>query len=401
MRRRSRYPPDVPAPRRPSALLRLSLGAGLLAACGPELPSSERVISTRVLAMRSEVVAPLFPEPNPELGVRCEALPFERVRLTPWVVTPTGPLDLGGPAFDPVWIACNLGPGQGLFACLKAAVPTTLADIPACPIPSFTDLDPSAMLPESPSPCVLPPDPVDDGAAEFVVPFASTLLIGGDLEVTMISGSGGETTTDECVAALLANQTDLPNDCLYVVSRVPVGPIERLLLLAQDFGVELPPELGEPPDPEQIPDGDRNPRILDFRVTRVRTGGDEDVAIDLGPLPPGAVIQAEVGDVLKIATRAPEEDLQEFLVPINGGAGGTETQTEEFDGSWFRTWGTLQARGSDDALSTNEWTLEIGPQDELESPPDGRATLFYVLRDGRVGTAWWWISVEVPADPAG
>ena len=37
---------------------------------------------------------------------------------------------------------------------------------------------------------------------------------------------------------------------------------------------------------------------------------------------------------------------------------------------------------------------------EDEAPPDGRATLFYVLRDGRNGVDWWWISVEVPLPPA-
>jgi hypothetical protein len=51
-------------------------------------------------------------------------------------------------------------------------------------------------------------------------------------------------------------------------------------------------------------------------------------------------------------------------------------------------------------MSRNEWTLEIGQQDEDEAPPDGRATLFYVLRDGRNGVDWWWISVEVPLPPA-
>lgn len=386
---RSRYPRPVSARGLLRCALYLALGTGLIA-CGSELPSSERIISTRVLAIRSEVLTPLYPDPGPDLGVRCEALPFEGVRLTPWIVTPDGPLDLTGPDFDPLYIACNLGPGQGLFGCLKGALPTTLADIPACPVPSLMDL--GGPLPESPSPCILPADASDDGAQDFIVPFASTLLIGGDLEVTMISRSPGSPATEMCAERLLTDDPDLPNDCLYAVTRVPVGPIERLLALAADFGVALPPELGPVPDPDKIPDGDRNPRILDFSVTRIRDGEGE----DLGPQPRGAVIQVELGDTLKIATNAPPTDLQEYLVPINGGAGGTTTQSEEYDGSWFRTWGTLLANGSDDALSNNEWRMEIGSQDELDAPPDGRATLFYVLRDGRVGIDWWWVSVELP-----
>jgi len=390
-----RYPAPVTATRTSCLRLGLAFGTGLVA-CGGDLPVAERIASTRVLALRSEVIGPLMPD-DPELGPRCEALPFERVRLTPFVVTPTGPLDLAGPDFDPVWIACNLGPGQGLFACLKSELPLELAAIPACPVPSFADLDPASMaLPEPPSPCVLPADDSDDGVQDFTVPLASALLIGGDVEITMISQpsrSAGAPDTAACARALLAGDSELPNDCLYAVQRVSVGPIERLLALAADFGVMLPPELGEPPPPDQIPDGDRNPRILDFSVVRV---GPDGKGVDLGPQPRGAVIKAELGDTLKISTNIPEGDLQDFEVPINGGAGGSETQTETLDGAWFRSWGDLLANSSDDIMSIDDWTLVPGNQDEQETPPDGRATLFYVVRDSRLGVDWWWISVEVP-----
>lgn len=387
----------MPLTRLQRALISLSLGTGLFTACGGDLPVEERIVTTRVLAIKSEVTTPLIPDPEPDLGVRCQALPFEGVRLTPWIVTPTGPLDLAGPDFDPIYIACNLGPGQGLFACLKSQLPTTLADIPECPIPSFMDLDPMAStLPESPSPCILAADDSDDGAQDFVVPFAQALLIGGDIEVTMISRSPGSPDTATCAKALLADAVDLPNDCLYTVLRVPIGPIEQLLVLAKMFGVMLPPELGAAPDPANIPDGDRNPRIIDFSVTLVHEGK----GTELGPQAAGAVIKAELGDTLVISTSAPAGDLQEFLVPINGGADGYDVQTETLDGAWFRTWGNLLSNSSDDVMSRNEWTLEIGQQDEDEAPPDGRATLFYVLRDGRNGVDWWWVSVEVPLPPA-
>lgn len=378
---------------RASLLLACSLAFGT--ACGGDLPISERIASTRVLAIRSEVITPLplMPE-DPELGTRAEALPFEEVRLTPWVVTPQGPLDLTGPDFDPVWIACNLGPGRGLFGCIKDALPTSLADIPECPVPALAGLggDPMA-LPETPSPCILPADNVDDGAQDFVVPLASALLLGGDLEITMISRSPGSPTTEECAAPFLNDETELPDDCLYAVQRVAVGPTERLLALAAMFQIQLPPELGDPPDPEDIPDGDRNPRIQDFQVFLIHPDADDE---DLGPQPRGAVIQADPGDTLKIVTNAPEGDLQAYLVPINGGAGGSEPRDEAYDGSWFRTWGTLLANGSDDPMSMDDWTMRRGAQDETETAPDNLAHLFYVLRDGRLGVDWWWISVELP-----
>lgn len=387
---RSAIVPRVRATTRTGIFLGLTLGT----ACGGDLPISERIATTRVLAIRSEVIAPLMPD-DPALGTRCEALPFETVRLTPWVVTPEGPLDLTDREdFDPVWIACNLAPGRGLFACIKEAFPLKLADLPTCPVPSVTDLGGGLdALPEMHGPCILPDDGSPDGVQDFTVPLAGNLLIGGDLEVTMISRSPGSLTTAECAEPFLNDESELPNDCLYAVQRVAVGPTERLLALAAMFGVELPPELGEVPDPEDIPDGDRNPRIQDFQVFLIHPDADDE---ELGPQPPGAVIQASPGDTLKIVTNASETDLQEYLVPINGGADGTETKTETYDGSWFRTWGTLLANGSDDPMSMDDWTMRRGSQDETEQAPDNRATLYYVLRDGRLGVDWWWISVELP-----
>lgn len=387
---RSAIVPRVRAATRTGILLGLTLGT----ACGGDLPISERIASTRVLALRSEVIAPLMPD-DPALGTRCEALPFETVRLTPWVVTPEGPLDLTDREnFDPVWIACNLAPGRGLFACIKDAFPLKLADLETCPVPSFTDLGGGLeALPEMHGPCILPDDGSPDGLQDFTVPLAGNLLIGGDLEVTMISRSPGSPSTAECAEPFLADESELPNDCIYAVQRVAVGPTERLLALAAMFGVDLPPELGEVPDPEDIPDGDRNPRIQDFQVFLIHPDAEDE---ELGPQPPGAVIQAAPGDTLKIVTNASETDLQEYLVPINGGAGGSETKTEAYDGSWFRTWGSLLANGSDDPMSMDDWTMRRGEQDETEQAPDNRATLYYVLRDGRLGVDWWWISVELP-----
>lgn len=390
--------PAIGDSRRVRAALRTLLCASLAfgTACGGDLPISERIATTRILAIRSEVIAPLMPD-DPALGARCEALPFETVRLKPWVVTPEGPLDSlapAGPDFDPVWIACNLTPGRGLFACIQEAFPLALEDLEECPVPSIADLAGGlTALPQTSGPCILPPDGTPDGEQDFVVPLAGNLLLGGDVEITMISRSPGSPTTAECARPFLADESRLPDDCIYAVQRVAVGPTERLLALAAMFGVDLPPELGEVPDPEDIPDGDRNPRIQDFQVFLVRPDGEDE---ELGPQPRGAVIQAEPGDTLKIVTNAPAGDLQEYLVPINGGAGGSETKTEAYDGSWFRTWGTLLANGSDDPMSMDDWTMERGSQDETELAPNGRASLYYVLRDGRLGVDWWWISVELP-----
>ncbi|PCC69938.1 hypothetical protein SAMN02745121_07285 [Nannocystis exedens] len=389
--------PSVSA-RRAGLVGLLSLGTCLFGlACAPDLPVSQRIADPRILALRSDVIAPLFPGDEPaDAGVRCEALPFETVRVTPFMVEPTGVLDIAGPDFDPMWIACGLGPAQGLFACLRGALPLDLDELEECPVPSFTDIDPSAMeLPEYPSPCRLPDDGSDDGRLDFVAPFAANLLLGGDIELTMISQAPGSPSTRECAEAMLSKAADLPNDCIYAVTRVSVGPIEKLLSFAGMFGFELPPELGEVPAPEDIPDGDRNPRIASFRVTILDPEADEQ--IELGEQPRGAVVKVKRGQTVQIDTETPASDLQTYPVPINNGIGGmgSEIQTERIDGSWYRTWGTLLSGGSDDREAFNQWTMRKGEQDAEELPPDGRATLFYVLRDSRLGVDWWWLEVEV------
>ncbi|MCA9663404.1 MAG: hypothetical protein KC486_34050 [Myxococcales bacterium] len=362
-----------------------------LAGCGDPLPSSQRIASTRVLAIKAEVTTPLFPESDPDAAVRCQALPFEGVRLTPFIVDPSGPID--PLTIEPVYIACNLQAIQGLFACLKGAVPTDFASLPVCPAPSFADLDPMAdSLPEPPSPCVLAPDASDDGLQDLTIPFATSLLAGGDVEVTMIGHAPGGPSTRECADALLSGETDVPNDCIYAVQRVSVGPIEQLLSLVAMFGVELPPEFGEPPDPEDIPDGDRNPRIESFAAVILHPDGSTEEIADLAR---GDTITAAADDIIQLTTVAPEGDLQFFPVAVNNGEDYEERQ-EDYSGRWFVSWGSLLSGISDDPVSYNEW--ELRPREDQEEPerPEGDvATLFYVLRDGRQGVDWWWLNLAL------
>lgn len=376
---------------RTAPVLTALLGAAtVLAGCGDPLPSSQRIASTRVLALRSEVIVPIVPEDDPGAPTRAQALPFEQVRLTPFIVDAAGPI---APAMiEPIYLACVLQPIDGLFACLQRAIPTELAKIPECPIPSLADIDPSELsLPEPPSPCRLPPDAVDDGIQELTIPFASSLLIGGDLEITMI-GRAGAPSTDECARQLLSGETQVDNECIYAVTRLSIGPIERLFLLISMFGVELPPEFGEPPDPASVPDGDRNTRITSFEVTVVHHDEtmEEPVLVDRG-----GEVSVVLGDTLNITTIAPAEELQNYPVAVNNGE-SYEDRRETYNGRWFTSWGTLLAGSSDDPESYNEWGMAPREQQEEPERPEGDvATLFYVLRDDRAGVDWWWMKVKV------
>jgi hypothetical protein len=302
-----------------------------------------------------------------------------------------------------VWLACPLQPVQGIFACLSAQLPLVLEEIEDCPPVDFSALDPSSgQLPAMPAPCRIPTGVGASTPASPVmqVPLDFNFFLGGDLELTMIAHRPDEGSTEACAEALLG-EAPLPSACLVAVQRASIGPDAEILRLAAEAGVPGLDQLGPQPSEEQIPDADRNTRIETFRVVVT----DEDVRRDdlVRVFEAGPVIDVARGDTLEVAagktlvieTTAPESDLQTFL--ISAGGGTFEERTEVYVGDWYRTWGTLLGNDSDDPRSFNTWRMIPGEQDDIESdlPPEGRATLYYVLRDDRQGVDWFWFHVQV------
>ena len=357
--------------------------------CAQDLPEPELIIKPRVLAIKTAVTVPLVEDPADAETPKAEALPFETVNIEPFIVGPEGPIDPD--SLDLVWIACELTPGQGLLACIQEAMPISLDEIPMCEAPSFEDLM-GEELPEALSPCLV----ARAFAPDFVVPFSANVFVGGSIELTMIGGPpAGEdgTDTDTCAAELLSGEHDLPDDCLYAVQRLNVGPIELLISIAADFGFEIPGV--EVPDPEDIPEPDRHPRISEVRVGQISEGEQIGDALEISE---GEVVQATLESTLQVEIDSPEDDLQSYLIPVNNGE-SYEERDERYSGRWFRTWGQQLASGSDDPMSYNQWTLVQGEQDERETPPGDRARMYYVVRDGRQGVNWFWFEVEALPAP--
>lgn len=360
-----------------------------LTACGESLPLEERIASIRPLAMRVEVIEPPGEPPSePPPPSRAEALPFERVRVLPFVVDPSGPLDDEAlAAFDPLWIRCSMLPYQGLFSCLSEALPLDPESMPVCPPVTFGDLGDELELP--PSPCVL--ETATPVSPDLDIPLDPLFLLGGDIELTMVAHLPGEGSTRACLSALLSEE-QLPESCFLMVQRVAVGPDGQLLTLARDFGIDIE---GYGAIPDEIPEPDRHPRIL--RVT-VDVFDEDGRLVATHDVPRGATIAAEHGQRLEIEAVAPADDLQTYLVPKDRTA--FEERDEAYDGRWYRNWGDLLSPVSNDPESINTWVLVPGEQDPIDAgPPDGRATLYYVLRDGRQGVDWWWLDVEVSGGP--
>lgn len=358
------------------------------AACGDMLPLEERIASTRPLAARVEVVGDAAP---PEEAIRAESLPVETIRIVPFIVDDQAPLspETIEAEVEPVWIACNMQPLQGLFGCISDRLPLKLEDIPNC-----EPVDPSALsgdleeFPQPPNPCRL----VEGTPAQpqMQVPLDPTFLLGGDLEITMIGHAPDGGDTQVCARAVLEQDGELPTDCIVTTLRAPIGPDAELASLAEMFGLGDVIEL--PPTPDDAPAPDANPRIGTFDV-QVFDG--EDFNVGSFEIARGDVIEVVAGHRIEIETETPEDDLQTYLIPLDGD--DFEERDELLSGSWFRTWGELLSDESDDRMSRNTWTMIQGEQDEEELPPDGRATLYYVLRDDRQGVDWWWFHVDVVA----
>jgi hypothetical protein len=361
----------------------MSLMTTVATGCAQDLPDERLIIAHRVLAIRTAVTEPLQDSELDADQPKAQALPFETVELTPFIVNQDGNVDPDN--LDVLWLACELTPGQGLFGCISASFPTTLAEIPDCEIPDFSQLS-GEELPELVSPCLIG----REGSPEYVVPLSANVFVGGAIELTMIAGVPDGTSTDECAKQLLGDEYDLPNDCLYAVQRLSVGPVELLVQLADQAGFGIPGI--EVPDPEDVPEPDRNPRI-----TEVRVGAIDEEGMQVGNaviLNSGGLFTAPLGSTLQIEIDSPAEDLQTFLIPVNNGE-SYEERSEAYQGDWYRTWGDFLSGSSDDPMSYNQWLLVQGEQDEFEMPVDYRARLYYAVRDGRQGVNWFWFEVEV------
>lgn len=347
-----------------------SLGA---IGCAQDLPIAERIASVRPLAIRTTVVEDPVPDP-----ARTETLPLETIIIEPWLVDTEAPLSVDEiAAMEPVWLACTLQSTEGVGSCLANALPLVPDDVPLCPT------NPVSVTSNPPSPCRIETDA--PAQPRYTIPFDTGFMVGGDLEITMVAHAPDLGDTEECLAALLGEQ-GFSEACIIAAQRVSIGPDQTLLALASDFGIDLPIDAPPAADP------DTHPRIQTFTAEIFENGESTGAPIALER---GQTLSVKRDQILNLETTALESDLQTYPIP-NGD--GYEDYTEDFDGQWFVTWGELLSPSSDDPVSTNDWTLSKGEQDETELPPANAATLYYVLRDGRQGVDWWWFYLQFDAE---
>lgn len=307
-------------------------------ACTFDLPDSTAIDYRRTLAIQTRVVEP--PEDPSVTQTRAEVRPMETLELTALVADPDGLVDVEA-ALDPIWIACERVSGQPSFACLDEALPLTLADLPGCDLAEF--------------PCLAGRAP----RLTFTVP---TITAGASLDFTMIAATAdGARDSDGCAGPLLAGDTDPPNDCMFAVHNVVIGPLP---------GVEA----------------NRNPDV-DVEANLLDASGE--VVESLGTVG-GTAVAVPSNRRLELIGVA--RDPQAYEIPIieDGELVGAERVEESFSGVWLRTGGEFEQGGlgggggpfAGDGLET-VWS---GDRD---------ATLILVVRDGRGGVGWTVVDVSV------
>lgn len=358
--------------------------ATLVLGCGDALPAVEKISEHRLLSAPVRVVGPHAPDTIAEGFVGAEALPGETVELTAFAVGPDGPAELS--TLDLRWIACELPPGGGVFACLSQQFPLSIDALPSCNFPGLHGVIATGEAIPFGGPCLLAQDP----GQGFEVPVSEGTLAGASLELTAIGSTPGGTPAEQCARELLEGRANVPNDCIYGVQVVEIGPEPRLTRWMSEVGIGDTPAA----DDDEVDPVDVHPRITSFQVSVLGDNGEplaEPVEVPLG-----GELEVQRGQRLRIEATSPEEDLQDYRYPVNNGA-AFETATEQYTGQWFITWGSLLSPESVDGQSYNDWTLEPD-DDDAPRPPGDIAHLYYVVRDGRSGAANWWISLRFAED---
>ena len=337
--------------------------AGLaLAGCLPEGAPPWQVDHTIAAAIRVDIAArgPYGPtSPRPDRLVAA-AMPGDRIRFTPFLIGPDGPVDLE--AVAPAWFYCQAS------RCFDAvAQPEVLRDCATEPLgPAST--------------CR-----IGTGAAATLQlgELSSLGLFGDPPAVYMISGTPGGASTTRCLDRLrsVASATETLQDCVLIVEPLPIGPVWRLLLVAAFLGLPDAIPLDSIPIEAQSAEPSLYPEVRPFELTITAATGDTRQATAAS----GASVVVAPGDTINIRAPVDPLDAQLFYRTLIGGDGlpVMQAQFETFGSSWLLT---------DAAAEPTDGVQEV----TWEVPADASGAIhgYYLLSDTR-SIVWGWLRFEV------
>ena len=372
--------------------------------CG-DLPSEDRIISTRLLATKISANSPIWDPLLPtSFGSRAEAIPLDNVVLEPFFVAPNGEL----PIIKPVWVACEMTSRERFGTCLRDRMPIALSGEMALQTCAYV-LDPQQTLrsPEAipliTEPCWVPTD--GNQNASLQVPVSYNMVNGGEIEVTMIASTSPDIDTSKCVEIYLSGDHNFPETCIIGVQRVRIGPSSTITAILKSVGLagigginKLAKQQAEPPQK-----ANENLRLPPFEITQYRN---EIIVFGPAPVMANEGFDVQLGDRLEVTVAVEKEQEQSFFVPVNNGQSWEEDQ-ESIRASWYRDWGRRGARrGKGGPFSRSDhvpwddtfiWEMTAEEKSEDQGLPPKPVQLHCVVRDNRGGVAWQSLTIKVAA----
>lgn len=357
---------------------------GGLVGCLPEGAPPWLVDHAIVASIRYDVVVPGPYSPNSPREDRSVAslMPGDRLRATPFLVGPDGPIDAD--RVEPAWFYCR---STRCFGDVSSPEPPR-----ACAVEAVG----------SPETCALG----TAGAPELKLGELTSLV---DLfldppALFMISGTPGGERTDECVARLrdLDGRGETLRRCVLIVDPLPLGPLWRLMVLAGFAGLpDALPLDGITPD-VQAAEPAVYPAVLPFELTITGVDGvaRERIAVS------GASVSVARGEQVEIYAPVDVFDAQLYYQALVGSGVDVVFQAgfESFTSSWLFTADVGPNYSGPDAGPDAEGGADpptgatAVQQVWFAIPEDAPKTIhgYYLLGDGR-SEVWAWLRFEVEA----
>ncbi|HEY0132829.1 MAG TPA: hypothetical protein VGB85_02080 [Nannocystis sp.] len=333
-----------------------------LAGCLPEGAPPWKIDHAIVAAIRVDIAepGPYGPtSPRPDRLVAA-AMPGDKIRFTPFLIGPDGPLDAGDVA--PAWFYC-----QATRCFDSVAQPEVLRGCATEPLgPAST--------------CR-----IGTGATATLQlgELSSLGLFGDPPSVFMVSGTPGGASTARCLERLrnIASATESLRDCILIVEPLPIGPVWRLFFLAAFLGLPDAIPLDSIPIEAQSAEPSLYPEVRPFEVTITASDGE---ARELVAVSEDTVAVAP-GDTINIRAPVDPFDAQLYYRTLIGGDGlpVMQAQFESFSSSWLLT----------DAVDEPTYGVQEVTW-EVPAGASGEMYGYYLLSDTR-SVVWGWLRFEL------
>jgi len=337
-----------------------------LAGCLPEGTPPWQVDHPIAAAIRVDIeergpYGPISPRPDRLVAA---AMPGDKIRVTPFLVGPDGPLDLEEVA--PAWFYC-----QATRCFEDIARPEPLRDCETEPLGPDSSCR------------------IGTGASVTLQlgELTSLGLFGDPPSVYMVSGTPGGASTQRCVERLrdLTGAAETLRDCLLVIEPLPIGPFWRLLVVADFLGLTDALPLSTIPVEAQSAEPSLFPEVRPFELTITGQGG----SVRHEVANPEDTVHVAPGDTVEIDAPVDPLDSQLYYQTLLGGDGlpVMQAQFEPITSTWLLTDAVAEP-----VPGVQQVTWQV-PEDAADAIHG-----YYLLGDTR-SIVWAWLRFEVTGAP--